>query len=332
MVSVETSDSTGRADLPSTPSRVSAGGAVGETADRRAARRSRLPRHTSIIQLLFPVVGGLGMVGFAFVYRNPRSCTSRAAMLSLMLLFSIGMRWSQKRGVRKRAAEEARRYAKYLREREGELARGGGAPARRAGAPVPGARPAVDAAGQAPERLGAPAGPSRLPARARRDRARCRSTARSSSISAMNPLAEYQAQSLQEARKLVDRRATLRGEAVVVGLAGRRRARRHRRPQPRPRVGAHADGPARRLARAARPARADRLRRRRAADDVGVGQVAAAPAGRPERPAASFLIARSAADLEALLEPELRPRAGTAAPAGRGRRRAAATCRWSRRS
>jgi hypothetical protein len=29
------------------------------------------PAHTSIIQLLFPVVGGLGMVGYALVYRNP---------------------------------------------------------------------------------------------------------------------------------------------------------------------------------------------------------------------------------------------------------------------
>ena len=35
----------------------------------------------------------------------------------------------------------------------------------------------------------------------------------------MNPLAEYQAHSLQEARKLVERRSTLRGEPVVVDLA-----------------------------------------------------------------------------------------------------------------
>jgi len=83
------------------------------------------PAHTSIIQLLFPVVGGLGMVGYAFVYRNPTFLYVAGGMLTLMLLFSVGMRWSQKRGVRKRAAEEARRYGKYLREREGELAEAG---------------------------------------------------------------------------------------------------------------------------------------------------------------------------------------------------------------
>ena len=83
------------------------------------------PAHTSIIQLLFPVVGGLGMVGYAFVYRNPTFLYVGGRDAVLMLLFSIGMRWSQKRGVRKRAAEEARRYAKYLREREGELAEAG---------------------------------------------------------------------------------------------------------------------------------------------------------------------------------------------------------------
>ena len=41
---------------------------------------------------------------------------------------------------------------------------------------------------------------------------------------------------------------------------------------------------------------------------VGVGQVAAAPAGRPGAPAGGVLLARARAELEALLEPELRPR------------------------
>src|SRR5690349_13866703 len=66
-----------------------------------------VPAHASIIQMLFPVVGGLGMIGYAFVYRNPAFLFVAGGMLGLMLLFSLGMRWSQRRGVRKRAAEEA---------------------------------------------------------------------------------------------------------------------------------------------------------------------------------------------------------------------------------
>ena len=83
------------------------------------------PPHTSLIQILFPVVGGVGLVGFAIVYRNSAFLIVAGAMIVLLLVFSIGMRWSQKRSVRKRAAEDARRYAKYLRERDAELAEAG---------------------------------------------------------------------------------------------------------------------------------------------------------------------------------------------------------------
>src|SRR3954447_172865 len=78
--------------------------------------------HTSVIQLLFPAVGGIGMVGFGIAYGNTVFLYIAGAMCMLMLVFSFGMRWSQKRGVRKKAAEDARRYAKYLRERDLELA------------------------------------------------------------------------------------------------------------------------------------------------------------------------------------------------------------------
>ena len=113
------------------------------------------PAHTSIIQLLFPVVGGLGMVGYAFVYRNPTFLYVAGGMLSLMLLFSIGMRWSQKRGVRERAAEEARRYAQVPARAGGRAGRGGDLQRGALEPAVPGARAPVDAARQAPERLGA---------------------------------------------------------------------------------------------------------------------------------------------------------------------------------
>ena len=83
------------------------------------------PPHTSLIQILFPVVGCVGLVGFAIVYRSSAFLFIAGAMIVLLLAFSIGMRWSQKRAVRKRAADDARRYAKYLRERDVELAEAG---------------------------------------------------------------------------------------------------------------------------------------------------------------------------------------------------------------
>ena len=67
------------------------------------------PPHTSLIQILFPVVGGVGLVGFAIVYRSSAFLFIAGAMIVLLLAFSIGMRWSQKRAVRKRAADDARR-------------------------------------------------------------------------------------------------------------------------------------------------------------------------------------------------------------------------------
>ena len=63
------------------------------------------PPHTSIIQMLFPIVGGVSMVGFALVYRNTLFLYIAGGMIALLLLFSLGMRWSQKRQVRKRAAD-----------------------------------------------------------------------------------------------------------------------------------------------------------------------------------------------------------------------------------
>src|SRR3954447_10741399 len=175
------------------------------------------PAHTSIIQMLFPVVGSLGMVGYAFVYRNPTFLYIAGGMLTMMLMFSFGIRWSQKRGVRKRAAAEARRYAKYLREREAELAEAGELQ-RRALArlyPAPGRLWTLLVKRQnvwerRPDHkdfLHVRLGTGSVPLDREVD-----------FDLGMNPLAEYQAQSLQEARKLVDRRATLRGEAVIVGL------------------------------------------------------------------------------------------------------------------
>jgi ESX secretion system protein EccC len=263
------------------------------------------PAHTSIIQLLFPVVGGLGMVGYALVYRNPTFLYVAGGMLLLLMLFSIGMRWSQKRGVRKRAAQEARRYAKYLREREAELATAG--ELQRAALhrlyPDPGRlwtllvkrqhvwerRP--DHRDFLHVRLGTGAVP----------------LDRDVDLDlGMNPLADYQPQSLQEARKLVDRRSTLRGEAVVVDLAD---------------VGVLAVTGDRDRGRAWARTLMSQLAAWRAPHDM---RILTAVDGRDGEPwewgkwlphqrvdpnvPGNPLIARSTAEIEALLEPELRPR------------------------
>ena len=263
------------------------------------------PPHTSLIQMLFPVVGGVGLVGFAIVYRNSLFLYIAGAMIVLLLLFSIGMRWSQKRQVRKRAADEARRYAKYLRERDTELAEAGelqrGALARLY--PDPGRLwtllvKRADVWERRPDhrdflhvRLGTGAVP--LDREVELDLG-------------MNPLAEYQPQSLQEARRLVERRSTLRGEPVVVDLDE---------------VGVLAVTGDRTRARAWTRTLMDQLAAWRAPHDVRLltaferedaeawewGKWLPHQRVDPNVPG-RFLIARSAGELDALLEPELRPR------------------------
>ncbi len=263
------------------------------------------PAHTSIIQMLFPVVGGVGMVGFAIVYKNSTFLYIAGAMLVLLMAFSFGMRWSQKRGVRKRAAEEARRYAKYLRERDSELAEAG----ERQRAALARLYPdsgrlwtllvkRADVWERRPDhkdflqvRLGT--GAIALDRPVELDLG-------------MNPLAEYQSHSLQEARKMVERRATLRGEPVVVDLDG---------------VGVLAVTGDRERARAWTRTLMAQLAAWRAPHDVRL-LTAFDPADAdawewgkwlphqrldPNVPG-QFLFARSVADLDALLEPELRPR------------------------
>jgi DNA segregation ATPase FtsK/SpoIIIE, S-DNA-T family len=263
------------------------------------------PPHTSLIQILFPVVGGVGLVGFALVYGNSAFLIVAGAMIVLLLAFSIGMRWSQRRGVRKQAAADARRYTKYLRERDAELAKAGelqrGALHRLYPEParlwtllvkrshVWERRP--DHRDFLHVRLGT--GDVPLDREAELD-------------VGMNPLAAYQAHSMQEARKMLERRTHLRGEAVVVGLDE---------------VGVLAVTGARERARAWTRALMTQLAAWRAPHDVRL-LTAFAPADAeawewgkwlPHQQAdpavpGKLLFARSAADLEALLEPELRPR------------------------
>ena len=122
----------------------------------------------------------------------------------------------------------------------------------------------------------------------------------------MNPLAEYQAHSLQEARKLVERRGTLRGEPVVVDLAE---------------VGVLAVTGERDHARSWARTLMNQLAAWRAPHDVRLltafepedaeawewGKWLPHQRVDPNVPG-RFLFARSMGELDALLEPELRPR------------------------
>ncbi|MBE2319678.1 type VII secretion protein EccCa [Solirubrobacter sp. CPCC 204708] len=176
------------------------------------------PPQVGIISLLFPVVGGVGMLGFAIAYGSSTFLYIAGAMICLLLLFSIGMRWSQKRMVRKRAAADARRYADYLRQTDRELAVAGelqrGALARL----YPEAKQlwtqlvkGRDVWERRPHdkdflhvRIGE--GTVELDKQVEFDLG-------------MNVLAEYQKQSLHEAKRLIERRTKLRNEPVVVDLA-----------------------------------------------------------------------------------------------------------------
>ena len=171
-----------------------------------------------VIQTLFPVVGGVGLLGFAIAFGNSVFLYIAGVMVTLMLVFSLAMRWSQRRGVRKRAAADARRYAAYLRERDDELAEAGELQ-RRALArlyPDPGKLwTAVLKGNGVWERR--PDHPDFMHVRLGRGNV---SLDRPVELElGTNPLTEYQSQPLQEARRLVERRGTLRGEPVVDDLS-----------------------------------------------------------------------------------------------------------------
>src|SRR3954468_12829631 len=158
------SDSTGRADLPSTPPRVPAGRAVGEAAHRAAAdaadARADLDHSDALPGRRQPGDGRLRVrlpQPHVPLHRG-RDADDDADVLVRHALVAEARR-PQARG----------RGGAPLRQvpaRAGGRAGGGGrAAARCADPPLPGAGAPVDAAGQAPERVGAPPGPPRLPAR-----------------------------------------------------------------------------------------------------------------------------------------------------------------------
>ena len=194
------------APVPSTPARIGAPPIV------------PVPPHVGVIQTLFPVVGGVGLLGFAIAFGNSLFLYIAGAMIALMLVFSLAMRWSQRRGVRKRAAADARRYAAYLRERDDELAEAGELQRRALTRlyPDPGKLwTAVLKRQGVWERR--PDHPDFMHVRLGRGNIQLDRAVELEL--GVNPLTEYQSQPLQEARRLVERRGTLRSEPVVDDLS-----------------------------------------------------------------------------------------------------------------
>src|SRR3954447_18682234 len=66
------------------------------------------PPSSSLLRSLMPLVGGVGLFGFAIVYGNSTFLFIALAMMLLMVGFSVGMRASQAPAVRRRRAQGAR--------------------------------------------------------------------------------------------------------------------------------------------------------------------------------------------------------------------------------
>ena len=176
------------------------------------------PPHYGVIQALFPVVGAVGILGFALVFGNSAFLWIALAMVVLLIGFSVALRWSQRRAVRMRAEADARRYIDYLRERDRELAAAGELQSAALDwfYPDPGKvwtavvkrrgvwerRP--NHADFLRVRLGRGTVPLDRPVEL---------------DLGINPMAEYQQEPLDAARELVERRANLDDQPVVVDLS-----------------------------------------------------------------------------------------------------------------
>jgi S-DNA-T family DNA segregation ATPase FtsK/SpoIIIE len=268
------------------------------------------PQH-GLLQALMPLVGGVGLFGFSIVYGNSTFLLIAGAMMLLMLAFSVGMRASQSRAVRRRGAQEARRYASYLRERDAELAEAGDRQ-RKALArlyPDPGAMWTAMVKRQGVW--------ERRPNH--RDFLHVRVGTGAVELdrpveldTGVNPLTEYQPIPMREARKMVERRTRLRGQPVVVDLDE---------------IGVLAVTGDRERARAWARSLMVQLAAFRAPHDVHLvtafepastaswewakwlpHQRVEQPASGDRAPVPAVALARDAAELDALLEPELRPR------------------------
>ncbi|MDQ3916116.1 MAG: type VII secretion protein EccCb [Actinomycetota bacterium] len=86
-----------------------------------APPRIQDPGTGGFFQFLFPLVGSLGMLGFAFIYRNVLFLIIAGVVAGLMVTMSIGLRVQQKRARARTRARQAGRYRQHLEEKRSEL-------------------------------------------------------------------------------------------------------------------------------------------------------------------------------------------------------------------
>ena len=75
----------------------------------------------TLMEVLFPVLGSLAMVAFAFIYPNKLFLFVACGFVALSIVFSVGMRLSQKRQGKKSARAQRMRYRAYLATCEAQL-------------------------------------------------------------------------------------------------------------------------------------------------------------------------------------------------------------------
>jgi S-DNA-T family DNA segregation ATPase FtsK/SpoIIIE len=173
---------------------------------------------SSLLFALFPILGGLGMVGFAFVYKNKLFLIIAGGMVLVTVLFGLLMWWSQRRQGRLSARRQRRRYRDYLAAQDRRLAEI--AALQRAS----GERLAPDLQRQWGRVLRTehlwerrPADPDFLTVRV--GRGPVAHAARPRLDSGYNALAEHEPRLLEEAEALVARWTTLEQEPVTLDLA-----------------------------------------------------------------------------------------------------------------
>jgi len=76
----------------------------------------------SFLQLMLPVVGSLGMLGFALVYRNALFLMVAGGIAALTVVIWIGIRVQQVREARRNRRKAAARYRTYLAEQQERIA------------------------------------------------------------------------------------------------------------------------------------------------------------------------------------------------------------------
>jgi S-DNA-T family DNA segregation ATPase FtsK/SpoIIIE len=89
------------------------------------------PMHGTWLQLLLPVVGSLGIIGFALVYRNAVFLAVAAGIAVLTITLWIAIRVQQSRGAKKGRRQSATRYRTYLSEQRTKIGQVASAQRRR---------------------------------------------------------------------------------------------------------------------------------------------------------------------------------------------------------